>query len=234
MAFPGLKSASTALLTGVLIAFSAPAQQASAQAAAVEPTTAQSEPTTAQRVVDRFHASLINVMKEGSNLGYDGRFQWLSPVIRETFNLPFMAEVTAGIYWAKASEEQRKRFVEAFSNFSTATYAERFDNYGGEVFATQGADEEGRTSVVVRTELTDKDGGHTQLSYLLRDFDGQWKIVDVYLNGSISELAVKKSDYSDILKNGGMDALSKAIEDKIASIAKEESRAAAKTSSRRP
>lgn len=229
MAFLRPKSAAAALLTGVLIAFSAPAQQASAQSAAIEP-------ATAQKVVDQFHASLINVMKEGANLGYDGRFQWLSPVVRDTFNMPFMAEVTSGIYWAKATEEQRRRFIEAFANFSTATYATRFDTYSGESFTTLGADGEGQASVVVRTELVDKDGGHTELSYLLRNFGGAWKVVDVYLDGSISELAVKKSDYSGILKNGGMDALSKAIEDKVASIAKEESKAAAKgkTSAREP
>jgi len=180
---------------------------------------------------------LINVMKEGGNLGYDGRFQWLTPVIRDTFNLPFMAEVTAGIYWAKATDDERKRFVEAFSKFSTASYAERFSSFGGEAFNTLGADGEGHTSVVVRTEIKDRDGGHTQLSYLLRNFDGAWKIVDVYLDGSISELAVKKSDYSGILKSGGLATLSKAIEDKVASIAKEagkNEKAPAKTSADRP
>ena len=230
MAVFRLKSATAALLTGVLIAFSAHAQQASAQDAALEA-------ATAQRVVDQFHASLINVMKEGGNLGYDGRFQWLTPVIRDTFNLPFMAEVTAGIYWAKATDDERKRFVEAFSKFSAASYAERFSSFGGEAFNTLGADGEGHTSVVVRTELTDRDGGHTQLSYLLRNFDGAWKIVDVSLDGSISELAVKKSDYSGILKSGGLATLSKAIEDKVASIAKEEGKnekAPAKTSAGRP
>jgi phospholipid transport system substrate-binding protein len=209
MAFHRLRIFSAALVTAVLIAASASAQQDGA----------------AQKVVEQFHATLINVMKESKNLGYDGRFQWLKPAVQDTFNIPFMAEVTAGIYWAKATEEQRQKFVEVFGKMSTATYAERFDDYGGEAFATEGADEEGRNSIVVRTQLTDRDGGHTQISYLLRNFDGGWKAVDVYLNGSISELAVKKSDYASVLKTGGMDALIDALNEKIAALAKAEARA---------
>jgi len=216
MAFHRLRIFSAALVTAVLMAASASAQQDGA----------------AQKVVEQFHATLINVMKEGKNLGYDGRFQWLKPVVQDTFNIPFMAEVTAGTYWAKAREEQRQKFIEVFGKMSTATYAERFDAYGGESFATEGADEEGRNSIVVRTQLTDHDGGHTQISYLLRNFDGAWKAVDVYLNGSISELAVKKSDYANVLKTGGMDALIDALNEKIAGLAKSEAQAEISTTAK--
>lgn len=222
MAFHRLRIASAALWTGVLIAFSATPQQVFAQAAA--------QPAPAQSVVEQFHATLVNVMKEAENLGYQGRLQWLSPAVQDTFNLPFMAEVAAGIYWSKATDEQRRQYVDAFGKMSAATYAARFDGYSGEKFDVVGADEEGRSSIVVRSEITEGDGAHTNISYLLRNFDGHWKVVDVYLNGSISELAVRKSDFSDILKSGGMDGLIKAIDEKIANIAKEEARADARAS----
>jgi len=221
MAFHRLKTASAALLTGVLIAFSGAPQQVAAQAA-------MPQPTAAEYVVQQFHATLVNVMKEADSLGYEGRYQWLAPAVQETFTLPFMAEVAAGVYWTKATDEQRKRYVDAFSNMSTATYAARFDGYTGEKFDILGADGEGRSSIVVRSEITQSDGGRVAISYLLRESGSAWKVVDVYLNGSISELAVRKSDFSDILKSGGMDALIKALDDKVASIAKDETRAAAK------
>ena len=208
MAFHRLKVLFATALTGVLIAFSAAAQQDSARG-----------------VIDQYHASLINVMKEATSLGYEGRYQWLTPVIQDTFNLPFMAEIALGIYWAKASEEYRKSYVEAFSHMSTATYAERFDGYSGEKFEILGVDEEGHNSVVVRAQIVEGDGGHIPLNYLLRNFDGQWKVVDVYLNGNVSELAVKKSDYSAILKDGGMTALTSALNNKVDSMAKDAAKA---------
>jgi len=221
MAFHRVKTASAALLTGVLIAFSAPSEQGAAQTLAA--------PATAERVIEQFHATLINVMKEANGLGYDGRFKWLAPAVRETFNLPFMAQVAAGTYWTKATDEQRQRYVEAFARMSTATYAARFDGFTGEKFDILSADPEGRSSVVVRSEITQSDGGHVAISYLLRDFDGAWKVVDVYLSGSISELAVKKSDYSEVLRTGGMDGLIKALDAKVASIAKEQAASAARS-----
>jgi phospholipid transport system substrate-binding protein len=220
MAFHRLKTASAALLTGVLIAFSGAPQQVLAQASP--------QTITAQNVVVQFHAILVNVMKEGENLGYEGRYQWLAPAVTETFNLPFMAEIAAGIYWAKATDEERKRYVEAFSKMSTATYAARFDGFSGEKFDILSTDQEGQSSVVVRSKITGSDGVRTDISYLMRQFGGGWKVVDVYLNGSVSELAVKKSDYSSVLKTGGMDALITALDEKVAGIARDETRSAAK------
>lgn len=264
MAFHRLNAAVAVILTGVLIAFSAAAQQDLAPVpiapepaqtpaapdstpppaaqepapAAQEPAPAAQEPAaqepaavpaSAQKIIEQFHATLLNVMKEGRSLGYDGRFQWLQPAVKDTFNLAFMAEITAGTYWNKADDEQRQKYVEAFSKMSTATYAERFDSYAGEKFDITGTEEEGRNSVVIQTQITDHDGGHTLINYLLRNIDGTWKVVDVYLNGSISELAVKKSDYSDVLKSGGIDALVAALNNKVASIATDAGKSEVKT-----
>ena len=222
MAFHRLGAAAAGILTGVLIAFSATAQQQDAplpQPAAPVLTQPPSALDAARTVVEQFHTTLVNVMKDANKLGFEGRYKLLEPAVMETFNIPFMAEITSGIYWNRSSEEQRAKFTKAFAGMSTATYAARFKNYAGEAFDVQSAQEEGRSSIVVQTEIVDSDGGHTKLNYLLRNFAGAWQVVDIYFNGSISELAVRKSDYSNILKNGGMDALTAALNAKIAEMA---------------
>ena len=225
MAFHRLKTAAAGILTGVLIAFSAAAQQQDAPLP--EPAPPQVHQTqaaldAAKNVVEQFHKTLLSTMKD-SNLGFEGRFKWLKPAVNETFNIPFMAEITSGIYWNRSNEDERKKYVEAFGDMSTATYAARFRNYTGEAFDVLGVAEEGRNSIVVRAEITDSDGGHTQLNYLLRNFNGKWQVVDIYFNGSISELAVRKSDYSSILKNSGMAGLAAALDAKVAEMAAEAS-----------
>ncbi len=225
MAFHRLGAAAAGILTGVLIAFSATAQQQDAPLPEPAAPQVQQPPGAlddAAQVVERFHTTLVNVMKDATALGFEGRFKWLEPAVAETFNIPFMAQITSGIYWNRSSEEQREKFTKAFADMSTATYAARFRNYAGEAFDIKGAQEEGRNSIIVHTEIVDSDGGHTQLNYLLRNFDGAWQVVDIYFNGSISELAVRKSDYSNILKNGGMDALTAALNAKVSEMAAEE------------
>lgn len=222
MAFHRLGAAAAGILTGVLIAFSATAQQQDAplpEPAAPQVTQPPGALDEAKKVVEEFHITLVNVMKDANTLGFEGRFKLLEPAVVDTFNIPFMAEITSGVYWNRSSEEQRENFTKAFADMSTATYAARFRNYAGEAFDVQGAQEEGRSSIVVLTEIVDGDGGHTKLNYLLRKFNGAWQVVDIYFNGSISELAVRKSDYSNILKNGGMDALTAALKGKVAEMA---------------
>lgn len=224
MAFHRLGAAAAGILTGVLIAFSATAQQQDAplpNPAAPQLYQPPGALDAAAKVVEQFHTTLVNVMKDADKLGFEGRFKLLEPAVDETFNIPFMAEITSGIYWNRSSAEQREKFTKAFAAMSTATYAARFRNYAGEAFDIKGTQEEGRSSIVVHTEIVDSDGGHTQLNYLLRNFKGAWQVVDIYFNGSISELAVRKSDYSTILKNGGMDALSAALNGKVSEMAAE-------------
>jgi len=46
-----------------------------------------------------------------------------------------------------------------------------------------------------------------QLDYLMRKNGARWRIIDVYLNGTISEVAARRSEYSTVLRQGGSPAL---------------------------
>jgi phospholipid transport system substrate-binding protein len=60
-----------------------------------------------------------------------------------------------------------------------------------------------------------------KLDYRLRAADGDWKIVDVYLNGTVSELALRRSEYSSLIKREGLEALLAALDEHIDSLASE-------------
>ena len=204
MAFRRPIAALTALMVGVLIAFSAEAGQ---------------EPP--RKVIAALHAVLVNVMQEAEALGYDGRYEWLSPVLKESFNLGFMARVTTNPYWKKADRDQRARLVDAFTRMTIATYASRFDDYAGERFELLSEREAPRHSVLIKSNIVKKDGEKIAINYLLRQFDGEWRIIDVYLKGSYSELATRKSEYSGILRGKGLDGLIAALDAKVAALAQE-------------
>jgi phospholipid transport system substrate-binding protein len=204
MAFHRLIIAFAAPTVGVLIAFSAPAQQGPARV-----------------VINDFHAVLVNIMQEAELLGYEGRYVWLEPAVRDTFNLAFMAQVTAGRYWKKANVAQRDRFVDAFARMTVATYASRFDDYAGESFEFLSQDDAPRDTLLIKSNIVKKDGSKVAINYLLRRFDEEWRIIDIYLKGNFSELATRKSEYASILRSVGMDGLISALDRKIASLAQE-------------
>jgi phospholipid transport system substrate-binding protein len=179
----------------------------------------ESQATEAVAVVERLHAVLIEVMKEAESLGYQGRYDRLSPALQEFFDLPFMAEKSVGRHWKTTSPEDQKILVQTFVRYSIANYAGRFHGYSGQHFETLGEEPAARGTRLVRTQLIDPNDENVKLDYRLRATDGDWKIVDVYLNGTVSELALRRSEYSSLIKREGLEALLAALDERIENLA---------------
>jgi phospholipid transport system substrate-binding protein len=166
--------------------------------------------------VEKLHAALLTAMKEGAKLGFEGRRKLLDPVIRETFDLATMARISCGGAWQSMSEADRARVVEAFAKYTIANYASQFKEWSGDKFVTKSETDAGRGRHAVDTELQSPGDDPTELNYQLRETDGQWKIVDIYLDGSVSQLAVRRSEFAATLAQGGVDALVASIEKTVA------------------
>jgi len=211
----------------VALALAAALSTGSVTAATTEPQPADLSVTTgaAQSAplapVARLHDALIEVMKNADALGFEGRRERLDPVLRTGFNFPVMAQVAVGQYWAEMSEADRQELLAAFAEFSVATYADRFDGYSGQRFETLGEEQAPSRSVWVKTVLViPADAEHPQgrtvnLNYLVRNFgsDG-WRIIDVYLGGTVSEMATRRSEYTSVIRREGIAGLIASLESK--------------------
>jgi len=174
--------------------------------------------TPPSTVVDSLNDTLLGVMKDAEELGYEGRCERLSPVLRNLYDIPFMAQKSVGRYWKTTSEAERQHLLETFTEFTIANYAGNFDGYSGQTFETQGEEESTHGTMIVRSRLVDPNGEATQLNYRLRPVDGEWKIIDVYLNGTVSELALRRSEYSSLIQREGLDSLIVALNQKITNL----------------
>lgn len=197
----------SALLIGLLWLFAGPAPSRAA------------DPVPPKQVIERFYDGLVGVMKEAKPLGYKGRYEKLEPLLKQTYNLAGMGRFTVGPGWSQLSAEDQKRLVDGFSRFTTATYANRFDGYSGEKFEVVGETPSQSGSVIVETRLiTSKET--IQLNYLMTKVSEEWRVFDVYLEGTISELAVRRSEFSAVLRRDGAEALFKVLDQKVAGLAK--------------
>jgi phospholipid transport system substrate-binding protein len=70
--------------------------------------------------------------------------------------------------------------------------------------------------MLVHTRIVDAKGAPIPLDYRLRSTEAGPRIVDVFYDGTVSELAMRRSEYSSLLKRGGTPALEDALEKKIA------------------
>lgn len=170
---------------------------------------------TAEERVAKFQSDLLDVMKDSETLGVEGRYNRLKPVVSDAFNLPLMAGLSAGEHWKTSTPEQRKRLVTSFSRMSVATLATLFSSYSGEKFDVKGSRAAPQDVTIVDTELQSpkRDKG-VKISYVTRKQEGEWRLIDVIVNGGISELRVRISEYRQTLQKGGIEALITLLDDK--------------------
>ena len=109
---------------------------------------------------------------------------------------------------------QQQQVTGAFAHYVSATYADRFDSYSGEQLQVIGERPYG-SDVIVQTKIVDSKGEPTALNYLMRENQGSWQISDVYLAGTISQLATQRADFHSILQREGVDGLVLALNRKV-------------------
>ena len=97
---------------------------------------------------------------------------------------------------------------------SVSTYANRFDGYSGQVFEIVDQRPGPQKTVLVKTRIVSPGDSPVRLTYVVKEFEGQWRIVDILLDNDISELAVRRSEYRRLLKNNGVDGLIATLNDK--------------------
>lgn len=175
-------------------------------------------PATARAPVETLHSALLDSMKAAETQDVRARFATLEPVLDKTFDMRLMTALSMGTYWRKASAESQRLLVDAFRRFSAATYAARFSGWSGQSFETLSIGDGPRGTRIVRTRINRPDQEPVPLSYVLRKNGEHWQIVDILLAAGISEIAVRRSEYSAVLKSGGPAALARLLADRTAKL----------------
>jgi phospholipid transport system substrate-binding protein len=177
--------------------------------------TASPQPAAASGgdTVRGLYDNLLATMRDGPALGASGRYARLAPVVRRAFDIPFMTRLAVGPEWASLNEAQRQQVTQAFERYVTAIYAERFDNYSGERLQVTG-ERSSPGGTIITSQIVKSNGEPVNVNYLMRNNGGVWQIADVYLDGTISELATRRSEFASILRTGGINGLIQALNTK--------------------
>ena len=185
-------------------------------AVALIPFSAAAGQDSPEDVVGVYHATLVDVMRRAKALGYQGRYKALEPAVDKAFNLGFIARASLSrAYWKTLDKDERATFVAAYSHLTVATYAARFSDYKGEKFEIVGTKKTRRKDMLVRTRIVKSNGETVSINYLLRNRGGKWRVIDVFLKGTISEVATRRADLSSIMRTKGFEALLAAIGNKV-------------------
>ena len=156
--------------------------------------------------VQGFYDTLLDSMKGGKALGAQGRFTKLKPAVDRAFDLGTMVKYAVGPGWDTASPADQTALTGAFGRMTVAQYAGNFDGFDGEQFVVDPNPSVRGTDRYVSSKLVAKDQTVVFI-YRLRQFGNSWKIIDILLDGNISQLSVYRSDFAATVKSGGAQTL---------------------------
>jgi len=92
----------------------------------------------------------------------------------------------------------------------SAIYADRFDSYAGQKLQVTG-EQSAPSGVMVKSQIIKASGEPVKVDYMMRRSGEAWLISDIYLDGAISEVATRRSEFAAILRNDGIDGLIAAL-----------------------
>jgi phospholipid transport system substrate-binding protein len=171
----------------------------------------------AARRIEGYYQQLMPTLRQAGNLSVRERDRRFTPAITSTFDIPTMTRLATGPAWRSFSGAQQAAVREAFARFLVADYAHQVTDYSGESFVVdpQTSAESRGGGEIVRTKLLQPGGRTVQINYLVRG----GRVIDVYLNGTVSDLATRRDEFASILAGGGgADALVKTLRERTASL----------------
>lgn len=187
------------------------------------PQLGRAEQPSPKKTIEAFNAALLDAMKRADELGYPGRHKLLEPIIKDSFALSFMGIQSIGRYWKTLPKEQQDLFLNTYIDWTIATYAGRFDGFSGERFEVVSESSPAQGTVTVISKLIESNNEAIVFHYLMRKIEDRWQVVDILILG-VSQLALTRAQFTDVIKNKSFDGLIAMLKEKTAGFAQPKKR----------
>lgn len=155
----------------------------------------------AARLIEAYYQQLLPTMQQAGRLDVHERDRRFTPAFSSAFDLATMTRLAVGPAWRSFSGAQQAAVRDAFARFIVADYANQVRDYSGETFVVEPetAAEPHGGGEIVKTKLVQSSGRTVKINYLVRG----GRVIDIYLNGAISDLALRRDEFASILASGG-------------------------------
>ena len=175
--------------------------------------------TAPSDVVTAFHTALTTAMKRSS---YEQRLSVVEPAVADHFQIHTIARISLGRYWGSLNAEEKSSFQTLLADLVSSTYASRFKDDKGQVFSITATEPIATNRKRVKSIL-ETNTETVALDYQLQQEEGTWRIYDIVANG-VSDLSLKRSNYSAMFKKSGLESVRQEILSNIAANAAQQTR----------
>lgn len=175
--------------------------------------------TSPSAPIAQLNEALLAAMKAGAGTPFADRYRALAPVVDQVFDLNAVLAASIGLSWAALRPAQKAELETAFRRYTVSSYVANFDSYNGQSFQVLPTVRTvGNGEMVVQTRLLRTNDSPLRLDYVMRRGPAGWQAVDVLTDGSISRVAVQRSDFRELLSGGGVSALTAGLDRKVGNL----------------
>jgi phospholipid transport system substrate-binding protein len=176
------------------------------------PARAAAEPAA---VVEQTTGAVIAILTD-QKLSTEEKRKRVEDVVLQRVDFETLSKLVLARNWSRFSEPQRSEFMALFKNHLSMTYGRNVESYKNEKVNITGSRNETGGDATVKTKILRGGGSNDILvDYRLRQRDGEWKIIDVIIEG-VSLVSNFRSQFQDVIASGGPEQLLSLLREKNA------------------
>lgn len=162
--------------------------------------------------IDKLHKMITEISKKKID---ENNINNISKIISDTYDIEKMSKIILGNHWAQSKSKEKENFVKKFTLYISSSYINKFQDKKEFSYEYKGADSIGENYRIAYTIFKFDQTEKLKINYMLIKKQNKWLIFDVLFNGSISEIATKKSEFHETLSNGGINSVINIISEKL-------------------
>ena len=157
----------------------------------------------AKDMIEQMGDKAISFLSDGT-MSMDQKEKEFRKLLRSSFDMETIGRFALGRNWKAASDAQKKEYQKLFENLVVEVYSARFNDYNGQKFEVASFQNTGDKDITVTSYIVPDTGSKVQVDWRVRNRNGQYKIVDVIIEG-VSMAVTQRSDFSSVIQRGGGD-----------------------------
>ena len=167
-----------------------------------------SDSKEANQTILELHQGLKDISGKNSTV-----LKSTTKLIKETYYTEEMLKMIIGNSWKNADNQTKKKMIDVFEEYIAKNYIKRFSKIKYPQFSNLEEKKVGKYKMI-KSHLILSEDEKVSINYLLSLKNEKWKIFDVLLAGSVSEIATKKSEFKSFIKDGDINPLIEALSKK--------------------
>ncbi len=161
---------------------------------------------------------LSELLVTPTSVPFAQRYAKMAPIVDQAFGYTAILQAIVGPRWGSRPAAQQQALLTSFRRYTVANYVANFSAGAGTAIKLKPGSQTVGDGQLVSTLIAPATGEATAINYVVKQGAQGWRITDVYLDGTISQVAVQRSDFRSLLSSDNADALIKRLDSKVAEL----------------